>query len=129
MGSCYLAHELHKLGTLPKALKSTGLIIAILLVLSEGSVYWFASNTGMTAPGHEVELRQLPWIALGVASIFGGILLGTITHGREGSKPFPFGPALALAAVVVVFGDPFHKLVISDECIRMGTVLLDLGHN
>jgi prepilin signal peptidase PulO-like enzyme (type II secretory pathway) len=129
MGSGYLAYELHKLGTLNKALKSTGLIVAILLAISEGLIYWFASNTGMTAPGHEIELRQLPWIALGVASIFGGILLGTITNGREGSKPFPFGPALALGAVVIVFADPFHKLIISDECIRLGTVLLDMGHN
>ena len=129
MGSCYLAYELHKLGTLNKALKSTGLIIAVLLVISEGSVYWFASNTGMTAPGHELELRQLPWTVLGIASIFGGILLGTITNGREGSKPFPFGPALAVAAAVVVFADPFHKLIISDECIRLGTLLLEMGHN
>ncbi len=130
MGSGYLAHELYKLGTLHKALKSVGLIIALLLAISEGAIYMFASNTGMTAPGHETELRQLPWVALGVASIFGGILLGTILNGREGSKPFPFGPALAAGAVVAVFADPFHKMVVSEECIRMGTFLLDnMGHN
>jgi prepilin signal peptidase PulO-like enzyme (type II secretory pathway) len=83
----------------------------------------------MTAPGHESELRQLPWIALGVASIFGGILLGTIANGREGSKPFPFGPALAAGAVVAVFADPLHNMIISVECIRFGTFLLDMGHN
>jgi prepilin signal peptidase PulO-like enzyme (type II secretory pathway) len=129
MGSVYLAHELHKRGTLNKALGSTGLITAILMAISEGTIYLFASNTGMTAPGHESELRQLPWIALGVASIFGGILLGTITNGREGSKPFPFGPALAAGAVVAVFVDPLHKMIISEECIRFGTFLLDMGHN
>jgi prepilin signal peptidase PulO-like enzyme (type II secretory pathway) len=130
MGSGYLAYELQKLGSLTKALKSTGFIIAILLAISEGTIYLFASNTGMTAPGHENELRQLPWIALGLASIFGGILLGTITNGREGSKPFPFGPALAAGAAVAVFADPFHKIIVSDECIRLGTTLLDMmGHN
>lgn len=129
MGSVYLAYELHKRGTLKKALASTGLLTAILMAISEGTIYLFASNTGMTAPGHESELRQLPWIALGVASIFGGILLGTIKNGREGSKPFPFGPALAAGAVVAVFADPLHKMIVSEECIRMGTFLLDLGHN
>jgi prepilin signal peptidase PulO-like enzyme (type II secretory pathway) len=130
MGSGYLAYELHKLGRLNKALKSTGLRIAIVLAISEGAIFFFASSTGMTAPGHENELRQLPWITLGVASIFGGILWGTLINGRENSKPFPFGPALAAAAVVAVFADPFHKIIISEECLRFGTALLDMmGHN
>ena len=131
MGSVYVAMELYKRGTLSQGLKKTGLIIGGLILLSEGTVVCFAYFAGMTHAGHAAELAQLPWLAMLAASTFGGILAGTIMSGKDASKPFPFGPALAAGAVVAVFMDPnvAHRIHLGESASQFAVFLRDMGHN
>ena len=126
-GAAYLGIELHKLGRLGKAIKSSSLIFACLLFLSEGATYLFAGSLGLLKPGHLDELRQLPWLLMLAASLLGSVLLGTILHGKEASKPFPFGPALAAGAAVAVLLDPAKTLKLSDSFTQLGYLLHQSG--
>jgi prepilin signal peptidase PulO-like enzyme (type II secretory pathway) len=110
MGSGYVAVELYRRNSLGPALKRTGLITLVLVLLAESTVAVYAYMTGYFGPGHTQELMQLPWATLAGASAFGGILIGTIAAGSDASKPFPFGPALAIGAMIAVFMDPAGRL-------------------
>ncbi len=142
MGSVYVAIELHRRGTLNKALRETALITLGLLLLSEGTILIFAFLAGhlqhFLAGTDKNEFAGLPWLAMMAASIFGGVLLSTIKSGRDASKPFPFGPALAAGAVVAVFMAPTsgqvqaeidNHLQLSDSAIQVGSFLKDMVHN
>lgn len=123
MGSAYVAVELYRRKNLAGALKKTGLITLGLILLAESTVVVYAHFVGYLNAAHTKELLELPWATLAGASTFGGILIGTILAGRDASKPFPFGPALAIGAVIAVFIDPAQKLH-AGETIRHLSELL-----
>jgi leader peptidase (prepilin peptidase)/N-methyltransferase len=52
----------------------------------------------------------VPWLQFGALGATGGALLGIVSVGTRVSKPFPFGPALAIGGVVAIFWDPIGSL-------------------
>ncbi|HEY9683910.1 MAG TPA: prepilin peptidase [Oculatellaceae cyanobacterium] len=123
MGSAYVAVELYRRKNLAGALKKTGLITLGLILLAESTVVVYAHFVGYLNAAHTKELLELPWATLAGASTFGGILIGTILAGRDASKPFPFGPALAIGAVIAVFIDPAQKLHVGETIRHLSEVL------
>jgi prepilin signal peptidase PulO-like enzyme (type II secretory pathway) len=104
MGAGYLLYEMHKHQTLKPALKIIFAWCAILFTLSEGMMALLFQYTG----GKWVYfIQSSPAYQVGAIAIFIGTLLGIIATGRKYSKPFPFGPALAIAAVISIFWNPF----------------------
>lgn len=53
---------------------------------------------------------NIPWLEFGLVGAAGGGLLGIVSVGTRVSKPFPFGPALAIGAIVAIFWDPVGSL-------------------
>jgi hypothetical protein len=58
-----------------------------------------------------IPLDQFPWLTLGILGGAGGCLLGVVSVGTKVSKPFPFGPALAIGGIVAIFWDPIGTLI------------------
>jgi len=109
MGSVYLGIEMHRAGVLRNALK-LGLIWAgVAITLTEGCLLFYLRMLALN--GAHPEFGYLPLTLAAIAG-FGAIFAAIIWRGssREFSKPFPFGPALALGAVVAMFGDPYNML-------------------
>lgn len=97
MGSAYLFYEMYKAKVLNKCLKPALIGAALMILLVEGMLLFFRSlsaNSGFT--------MQLPYLQLGLAAAIGGALLGALRSGHDVSKPFPFGPSLAVGAVVAM---------------------------
>jgi prepilin signal peptidase PulO-like enzyme (type II secretory pathway) len=104
MGAGYLLYEMHKHHTLRPALKDIFAWCAILLTVSEGMMALLFQYTG----GNWIYFfDRTPAYQVGAIAIFIGTLLGVIATGRKYSKPFPFGPALAFAAIISIFWNPF----------------------
>lgn len=57
-----------------------------------------------------LQSQGLPWLQFGLLGATGGGLLGIVSVGTKVSKPFPFGPALAIGAMTAIFWDPIGSL-------------------
>jgi prepilin signal peptidase PulO-like enzyme (type II secretory pathway) len=51
-------------------------------------------------------LEELPWLPTLLVGAFAGAMMGFVAVGTRVSKPYPFGPALAMGAFVAIFVDP-----------------------
>lgn len=99
LGAVYLMVEMHKASILKKAVVPSivGFLAAFSLVF--GVLFALSKAMGMSGP--------LPgWVLLAVFSGLCGALLGVILKGKPVSKPFPFGPALAVGAAAAIFYSP-----------------------
>lgn len=67
------------------------------------STFLLSMMTGMGGTG-------LPWLQFGLMGAAGGVLLGIVSVGTRVSKPFPFGPALAIGGIAAIFWDPIGSL-------------------
>jgi hypothetical protein len=125
MGSVYLSIEMHRAGILAKAIKAGLIVAAVLMVLTESCLFFYIRMLALN--NATTELGSLPLILAAIAG-FGGIFGSIIWSGssRQFSKPFPFGPALALGAAVAMFWDPYGmlRLGVNFELFRAF-----LGHN
>lgn len=110
MGCGYLLHEMKRHGVLARTLRcvvawSLGLSALVFLT------FYFAYKTNNPSDADAVNFseRMLPfvWPSLAIASTLGA-MLGILQNGQKYSKPFPFGPALAIAAIVSIFWNPFN---------------------
>ena len=54
---------------------------------------------------------QVPWLTAGLLGALAGCVLGIVSVGTKVSKPFPFGPALAIGGAVAIFFDPIGTLL------------------
>ncbi len=101
MGAGYLLHEMHLHGSLNSALKKIALWCGILLLLFEG--VWISLGRLYASGGTQFIYDPSQPLIIAALAIFFGSLLGIIATGRKYSKPFPFGPALAVAATASIF--------------------------
>jgi|688.fasta_scaffold321946_2 prepilin signal peptidase PulO-like enzyme (type II secretory pathway) len=97
MGALYLFYEMYKAKVLKNCLKPALIGAAIFVVLIEGGLLFMKFISSKS--GFEM---QLPYLQLGLAAAIGGALLGALRSGHDVSKPFPFGPSLAIGAVVAM---------------------------
>jgi prepilin signal peptidase PulO-like enzyme (type II secretory pathway) len=67
------------------------------------TTFFLSLMTGMAGTG-------LPWLQFGLLGAAGGGLLGIVSVGTRVSKPFPFGPALAIGGIAAIFWDPIGSL-------------------
>jgi prepilin signal peptidase PulO-like enzyme (type II secretory pathway) len=110
MGATYLIIEMVKQKAFHKAYKAILISSAMLLTIVEGFLYFLYSLQypyNPNAPPVNYFFQRMPWLPFGVGAIIGGVILGTVLKGSKYSKPFPFGPALAIAAFVCIFFNPF----------------------
>lgn len=114
MGVLLLFWEIVKNGLFGRALKTTltGALLTSFMVT--GFVWAMCQATGLTMGEH-------PWdipIKMGGFGALAGGLLGLIFTGTRVSKPFPFGPALALGAFAVIFYPGTWLATITNICPR-----------
>ena len=110
MGATYLMIEMVKQKVMHKATTAILLCSTGFLVVIEGFLYFLYSLQypyNPNAPTVNLFFSRMPWFPLGVGAIIAGVILGTVLKGSKYSKPFPFGPALAIAAFVCIFFNPF----------------------
>jgi prepilin signal peptidase PulO-like enzyme (type II secretory pathway) len=110
MGATYLIIEMVKQKAFHKAYGAILACSATMLTVVEGFLYFLYSLDhpyNPNAPPVNHFFERMPWFPLGVGAIIGGVILGTVLKGSKYSKPFPFGPALAVAAFVCIFFNPF----------------------
>ena len=103
MGVGLLFVEMKKTGLLKDCLKST-FIWALSGFICFGGL---TMSTYMLIARLDFVSALNPALGTGALGALGGGLLGTIMIGRKVSKPFPFGPALALGGFVAMFLIPF----------------------
>lgn len=95
MGATYLIYEMYKADVLKNSARPALIGAAIVVVLVEGMLWLLKSvSVGVTL--------NLPYLQLGLAAAVGGALMGVLRSGHSVSKPFPFGPALAVGAVAAM---------------------------
>lgn len=110
MGATYLIIEMVKQKAMHKATKAILIYCAIFLAIVEGFLYFLYSLEypyNPNAPPINYFFQRMPWFPMGVGAIIAGVILGTVLKGSKYSKPFPFGPALAIAAFICIFFNPF----------------------
>lgn len=96
LGGFYLAGEMKKAGILGHCIKWGLICFASMAVIGAGLFYMLAKVSSQS-------IWEVQWAAsIGIFAIGGGVL-GFIWTGKKVSKPFPFGPALALAAGISMF--------------------------
>lgn len=99
MGIGLLFVEMKKSGLLKDCFKTAGLWALGFFALFGGltlAIYSIVSQGDFAA-------ALKPAISTGFLGLIGGALLGTVIVGSKVSKPFPFGPALALGGFVAMF--------------------------
>lgn len=104
MGAVYLTIEMQRHNLLKDCLKPSLIGAAALTLFVEALLYALASLTNGT-DGSAQTFLAMPWWQLGLAAIVCGGMLGVISVGSKVSKPFPFGPPLAIGAVAAMFLD------------------------
>ncbi len=103
MGLAYLAVEMKRAGIL-KECGQKALIMSIGMAVVMGTLAFLAmSSLGM--PHDELIKMTMSFSAM---SAVAGALIGMIMVGTRVSKPFPFGPALALGGFVAMFLIPYY---------------------
>lgn len=106
MGLVFLIGEMKKAGLLGACARRAAMFAAIggtaFGAIGAGLILFVGGNQA-TAAGAPL-LACLPLVGLGALT---GALIGTVTIGTRVSKPFPFGPALALGGMAAMFLIPF----------------------
>jgi prepilin signal peptidase PulO-like enzyme (type II secretory pathway) len=100
MGALYLLHDMYKERALQRVVWPV-LIGAFSLAAFMTCV--LAAISHLTRQ----PFSQTPWYVLLPAAALCGSLFGIIWVGGRFSKPFPFGPAIAIGAVIALLTDPF----------------------
>lgn len=99
IGMFLLFREVVQAGLLPQAAKKS-LIGAIC-----GAILMVVTALGINLAAGPVNIN-ISWAIFSGLGAICGALLGFVLVGTQVSKPFPFGPALALGALVAIFIDP-----------------------
>jgi prepilin signal peptidase PulO-like enzyme (type II secretory pathway) len=107
MGASYLMIEMHKQRVLARSVGRISVYALGAFLLVEAFLWLIFYLTGLRQMGAAYFFQAEPWWQLGLAAISGGTILGIVSAGSKYSKPFPFGPALAFAALVAIFWNPF----------------------
>lgn len=99
MGLLLLFSEMKKAGLLNQCARRAGLFAlcggALAGILALGLVYLFGTDQRQVS-----VLSALPLATVGAIT---GAMIGIVTVGTRVSKPFPFGPALALGGMIALF--------------------------
>lgn len=112
MGGIYLIHDLYRQKLLGKCVKPALIGSAACLGIF-GAVLGFVSYLS----GEANAVSPWLWVSAGVAAILCGSVFGISRHTAGHSKPFPFGPALAVGGVVAMIynrwyaANPHHPAV------------------
>ncbi|MCC7528646.1 MAG: prepilin peptidase [Candidatus Melainabacteria bacterium] len=107
LGGMYLVGEMKKAGILGHCIKRGLIGFAIFSAIGAAMFLGLAHLSNQS-------LWQAQWfVAIGIFAFSGGFV-GFIWAGKRVSRPFPFGPALALAAAVSMFFDP-HSIFPSER--------------
>lgn len=103
MGTLLLIKHMRHAGLVREAIRPAiaGGIIGFALMAMPAVIMGVVTN---------ISMAEMPWIMAGVLGAVGGALLGIISVGTRVSKPFPFGPALAVGALVAIYWDPIGLL-------------------
>jgi prepilin signal peptidase PulO-like enzyme (type II secretory pathway) len=102
MGAAYLLYEMYKQRML-KSIVFPVSIGAVSLAVFVGSI--LAAIAHLTRQ----PIQAMTWyIFLPIAALCGG-LFGIILAGRRASKPYPFGPALAIGAAIAALQQPMTE--------------------
>ncbi len=96
MGSIYLFYEMYKAKILKECIRPALFYMVIVVSLVEGMLLF------MKYLSQGSVMLQLPFLQLGILAALGGAMLGVLKSGHQVQKPFPFGPALAVGAVVAM---------------------------
>ncbi|HEY9679016.1 MAG TPA: prepilin peptidase [Drouetiella sp.] len=95
VGAAYLLFEMRKMNLLAKTVKPALLGMTIMVAMAEGALCFVKSlNTGSDV--------SLPYLNMGILAAICGGLIGVLNAGKGVSKAFPFGPPLAVGAVVAM---------------------------
>lgn len=96
LGGFYLAGEMKKAGILGHCIKRGLICFSIFGIIGAALFYSLARISSQS-------IWEMQWaVAIAIFAIAGGFV-GFIWAGKRVSRPFPFGPALALAAGVSMF--------------------------
>ena len=106
LGGAYLVGEMKKAGILGHCIKRG------LIGLTIFSAIGAAMFLGLAHLSNQ-SIWQAQWFVAIAIFAFSGGFVGFIWAGKRVSRPFPFGPALALAAAVSMFFEP-HSIFPSD---------------
>jgi leader peptidase (prepilin peptidase)/N-methyltransferase len=104
IGLVLLIREMHRAKILHECIKPAATATVLGFVVLALPMVFLGLFTGIT-------LDQLPWLTMGILGAAGGCLLGVVSVGTRVSKPFPFGPALAIGGIVAIFWDPIGTLL------------------
>jgi prepilin signal peptidase PulO-like enzyme (type II secretory pathway) len=100
MGLYFLAREMHKANLLRQCIRPA-LICSTFGALSMCLLLYLLSLT-VAFP-----VASLPWATFAAAGFAAGLILAVVSVGTRVSKPFPFGPALAIGGLAAVFAEGF----------------------
>ncbi|MBI4532918.1 MAG: hypothetical protein HY711_03140, partial [Candidatus Melainabacteria bacterium] len=104
MGMIFLLDEMRKADLLRQCYKPLVIGLTAGFLIMAVPLYALGSIVG-------VMVQPSSWITAGLLGSVGGGLLGVVSVGTRVSKPFPFGPALCLGAVVAIFWDPVGAML------------------
>jgi leader peptidase (prepilin peptidase) / N-methyltransferase len=103
-GMILLIREMHRAKILHECYKPAAIATGLGFCILALPMIFLSFFTG-------IPLDQFPWLTLGILGGAGGCLLGVVSVGTKVSKPFPFGPALAIGGIVAIFWDPIGTLI------------------
>ncbi len=106
LGGMYLVGEMKKAGILGHCVRRGMIGLAIFAGIGAAMFLGLAHMSNQS-------IWQAQWLVAISIFAFSGGFVGFIWAGKRVSRPFPFGPALALAAAVSMFFDP-HLIFPSD---------------
>ncbi len=100
MGAIYILIELVKERMLKALIVPVISCVFILCFLAACMLWMLAASLNQT-------FLNMPYLYILPVAALAGVLLGVIIAGSKISKPFPFGPALAIGGFVAIFQKPF----------------------
>jgi prepilin signal peptidase PulO-like enzyme (type II secretory pathway) len=102
MGAAYLLHDMYQERALHKVVRP--ILIGVTSVVS-----FVICVLAVLAKITQQPIYNTPWPFMLPAAVACGSLFGIIWVGSKFSKPFPFGPAIAVGAVMAMFSCPFAQ--------------------
>lgn len=105
MGLVLLVGEMRRAGLLRECINRSlkfAVIAAVALTALMGALITYMQSVSGISESPASEIWQ-PVLTMALMGAVGGALLGMVSVGTRVSKPFPFGPALALGAFIAMF--------------------------
>jgi prepilin signal peptidase PulO-like enzyme (type II secretory pathway) len=99
LGIVYLLYDMYKHRMLKSLVRPVASGVAAMLAITSIFLALMAHIT-------QQPLASMPWAPFLSGASVCGALFGTISVSHHVSKPFPFGPALAIGAAIAIFYDP-----------------------